>query len=371
MFVGGLVFRVIRVVGLGWSRDRAPSAGSKVGGVAKSYAKGLIVWPFIPWVKQTFSGNAVTLIAGGIFHLGLFAIIFLGTPHMLGWKSLLGFGWPTLPLPIIDWLAAAAIAALVALAINRMSNPLLRKISGPGEVLNWIVVFLPMVTGYMTTHHLMFRYEVIYSLHVICGERAVDLDPLQPNLALRLLLLLEDDPRSAVRQAGGDAVMGGAMETKIALDTFVEETGGWIASQLEACTRCGICAEACHFYQATGNPEFSPVWKVDLLKRAYEQEFTLGGKLRTMLGLQKKIDKDDLEAWSKLVYQACTVCNKCAMVCPDGDPIGSADPRCAGRIGQCGHGPAGPGRCGPEADGRGKPPRCHRRSVRDPDGLDR
>ncbi len=62
--------------------------------------------------------------------------------------------------------------------------------------------------------------------------------------------------------------------TQIALDTFVAETGGWVASQLEACTRCGICAEACHFYQATGNPEFAPVWKIEVLRKAYEQRMT-------------------------------------------------------------------------------------------------
>ncbi len=40
-----------------------------------------------------------------------------------------------------------------------------------------------------------------------------------------------------------------------------------------------MCAEACHFYQATGNPEYAPVWKIELLRRAYEQRFTVGGKL--------------------------------------------------------------------------------------------
>ena len=68
--------------------------------------------------------------------------------------------------------------------------------------------------------------------------------------------------------------------TKQAMDAFVHETGGWVASQLEACTRCGMCAEACHFYQATGNPEYAPVWKLELLRRAYEQRFTLVGGLQ-------------------------------------------------------------------------------------------
>ena len=67
------------------------------------------------------------------------------------------------------------------------------------------------------------------------------------------------------------------MKTQTAVQTLVSETGGWVASQLEACTRCGMCAEACHFYQGTGNPEYAPVWKIELLRRAYEQRFTLSG----------------------------------------------------------------------------------------------
>jgi len=112
------------------------------------------------------------------------------------------------------------------------------------------------------------------------------------------------------------------MENKVVLDTFVKETGGYVASQLEACTRCGICAEACHFYEATGNPEFSPVWKIELLKRAYEQRFTLSGKIKLALGIDKKITEEDILHFSKIVYEACTMCNKCSMVCPMGIQLG-------------------------------------------------
>lgn len=110
---------------------------------------------------------------------------------------------------------------------------------------------------------------------------------------------------------------------KHAYDTFIHETGGWVASQLEACTRCGMCAEACHFYQATGNPEYAPVWKVELLRRAYEQRFTLVGGFKKMIGIEKEITDEDLAHWSELNYHACTVCNKCSMVCPMGIDLGS------------------------------------------------
>jgi nitrate reductase gamma subunit len=165
--VGGLVYRLVNVIGLGWSKDRIPAKGSKAAGVAKTFLKGIIIWPFIPWVKNTFNKNPLIYVGGGLFHLGLFTVIFLGTPHMLVWKSLLGFGWPTLALPIVDFLAVVAIVAMLVLLVNRIIHPVLRLISGPAEYLAWLFVFLPMVTGYMMTHHLWFQYEVLYSLHMI------------------------------------------------------------------------------------------------------------------------------------------------------------------------------------------------------------
>ncbi|NMC84514.1 MAG: hypothetical protein GYA58_04445 [Anaerolineaceae bacterium] len=166
-FIAGMAYRLVRVLFLGYSPDKVPARGSKLGGALKSYLKGIIAWPFIPWVKNTFKKNPLIYIAGGLFHLGLFVILVLGTAHMLVWKSLLGISWPTLPLPIVDWMAAVTIIAMVILFINRLINPVLKLISGPAEYLNLLIVFLPMVTGYIMTHHLWFPYEVLYSLHML------------------------------------------------------------------------------------------------------------------------------------------------------------------------------------------------------------
>jgi nitrate reductase gamma subunit len=171
VFVGGMAYRLVRVLALGWTRDRVPTKGSKIKGVVTTYLKGIIIWPFLPWVRNTFSKKPVMYLAGGLFHLGLFVIIFFGTPHMLVWKSLLGPGWATLPVPIVDWFAAVTIIAMVGLLINRFVDPVLKLITGAAEILNWLVVFVPMVTGYLMTHHLINPYEAIFSLHVL----AVDL----------------------------------------------------------------------------------------------------------------------------------------------------------------------------------------------------
>ena len=105
------------------------------------------------------------------------------------------------------------------------------------------------------------------------------------------------------------------------MNVFVQKTGGWAASQLEACTHCGMCAEACPYYLATGNPDYTPIWKVELLSRAYQQRFTLVGKVKTALGFNKAITDEDIKDWSAIDFNACTMCGKCAAVCPMGIEI--------------------------------------------------
>lgn len=112
------------------------------------------------------------------------------------------------------------------------------------------------------------------------------------------------------------------MKSQTVMNTFVEKTGAYVAAQLEACTRCGMCAEACHFYQSSGNPEFAPVWKIELLRRAYEQRFTPVGKFKVAFKLDKPVTDEDIAHWSFIDYQACTMCNKCSMVCPMGINLG-------------------------------------------------
>jgi Fe-S oxidoreductase len=65
------------------------------------------------------------------------------------------------------------------------------------------------------------------------------------------------------------------------------------------------------------------VWKLELLRRAYEQRFTLIGRFKLAVGIDKHITDEDLLEWSELNYYACTVCNRCSMVCPMGIDLGS------------------------------------------------
>lgn len=114
---------------------------------------------------------------------------------------------------------------------------------------------------------------------------------------------------------------GRTVDRQSVINTYVREVGGAVASQLEACTRCGLCAEACHFYMTTGKPEYTPIWKVELLKRAYEQRFTPIGQIKSALGMSKPVTDEDLVEWTEYQFLACTECHRCSWACPMGIDI--------------------------------------------------
>lgn len=129
-------------------------------------------------------------------------------------------------------------------------------------------------------------------------------------------------------------------DQKSQFEFLTHEIGGWAAAQLEACTRCGICAAACPFFEATKDPQTIPIWKLDLLRRAYEQQATLLGRIKVGLHLEKPVRPADLEHWSELNFTACSTCNRCSMTCPMGIAIGSLLHELRDRLAEAGAVPA-------------------------------
>ncbi|MCU7853957.1 MAG: (Fe-S)-binding protein [Candidatus Thiodiazotropha sp. (ex Monitilora ramsayi)] len=94
-----------------------------------------------------------------------------------------------------------------------------------------------------------------------------------------------------------------------------------ISSYLSSCVHCGICAEACLFYTETNDPRYTPIHKVEPLKKLWQVENTFWGKLGKSLGLIKPLTESDFADWEQLVYDSCTLCGRCSMVCPVGNDI--------------------------------------------------
>ena len=94
-----------------------------------------------------------------------------------------------------------------------------------------------------------------------------------------------------------------------------------VAAFFSSCVHCGLCAEACLFYVETGDPDLTPIRKVEPMRRLWRDEHTLLGRLASRLGLTKPVTDADLKDWETLVYDSCTMCGRCSLVCPVGNDI--------------------------------------------------
>jgi Fe-S oxidoreductase len=105
------------------------------------------------------------------------------------------------------------------------------------------------------------------------------------------------------------------------LNALREQIDAPVASFFTSCVSCGICAEACLFYQETGDPKYTPIHKLEPMRRIWSNEFTLLGRAKSMLGMGRKVTEQDLADWEELVYDSCTMCGRCTLVCPVGNDI--------------------------------------------------
>jgi len=105
------------------------------------------------------------------------------------------------------------------------------------------------------------------------------------------------------------------------LDALRAEIDAPVAAFFSSCVHCGLCAQACLFYLETGDPQYTPIKKLEPLRRVWEAEFTLFGRLKGLIGLNKKVTDEMLAEWEPLLYDSCTMCGRCSMICPVGNDI--------------------------------------------------
>ena len=113
-----------------------------------------------------------------------------------------------------------------------------------------------------------------------------------------------------------------APDARKAAREFVAQMNRDAAFQLEACVRCGQCADACHFYLVTHDPRYTPVFKLRPMLRAYQRERAPFAAVKRRLGLAPaEVTAAELTEWSALLYDACNLCGRCTLACPMGIDI--------------------------------------------------
>jgi len=162
ILVAGTIWRIVGIVLLAKKPDYSEPRGPGGPGAALKviYTRAFTAEPF---KKATLYPK----IMGYVMHIGLFAVIFLFTPHILFFEGWTGFDWPGLPNSVIFFIGVATVVSGFALIIRRMTSPVLKLISNFDDYFSWFVTMLPLMTGLLIPVRALFRYEDLLAIHIL------------------------------------------------------------------------------------------------------------------------------------------------------------------------------------------------------------
>lgn len=124
--------------------------------------------------------------------------------------------------------------------------------------------------------------------------------------------------KNLARQAPASPLME-HQRVQRAKDVIVSKIDSRTAMELETCIHCGMCSEACHFYETTHEPKYTPIHKAHLVRTVYRRELS---PLRWLNRLFiRDITAQQLEEWQDLLFNACNECGRCDLMCPVGIQI--------------------------------------------------
>ncbi len=164
LFVGGMVFRMAALALMARRKSLAEPRGSEWGPGLRMIWRRSFVLP-----QLGFRGK-LTFVSGYLFHLGLLLVVLFLSQHILLLRSVLGFGWPSLPRGVIDVAAVLAMAALVVLLVHRFTDPVKRLLSDFQDYLSWTVTCLPLLTGFLLSRNAGFDYRTLLTVHLLTVE---------------------------------------------------------------------------------------------------------------------------------------------------------------------------------------------------------
>lgn len=103
-----------------------------------------------------------------------------------------------------------------------------------------------------------------------------------------------------------------------ALQVLEKQLNRPLAAALEVCARCGICAEACHYYVAEPKLEHVPAYRAEQLRKVYRRKHDFFGKFFPDWVGAKDLDEQTLERMAEMAFGECTLCRRCTFNCPMG-----------------------------------------------------
>lgn len=144
VFFVGVAWRLVTVLRRSKRVDYSEPRNSGISGAIMANIHG-----FYP--RKEISGRVrIQVIAGYMFHLGLFVLVLFAAPHVKFIEEhITGFSYMMMPYWAFIVASEIAFAGLILLWIHRLLNPVTRLISKRSDHIATILVFVVMLTGCM------------------------------------------------------------------------------------------------------------------------------------------------------------------------------------------------------------------------------
>lgn len=107
-------------------------------------------------------------------------------------------------------------------------------------------------------------------------------------------------------------------KAELALSVLRQRLNQQLQASLEVCVRCGLCAEACHYYVADPKPEYVPAYRAEQLRKIYRRLFDPLGKAVPGWVGAAELDQEMIEKLIQAAFGSCTMCGRCVINCPMG-----------------------------------------------------
>lgn len=104
----------------------------------------------------------------------------------------------------------------------------------------------------------------------------------------------------------------------LALDVLRQRLNRQLEASLDVCVRCGLCAEACHYYISNPKPEHVPAYRAEQLRKIYRQLFDPLGRIAPGWAGAAPLDQSMVEQLIATAFGSCTMCGRCVLNCPMG-----------------------------------------------------
>jgi len=159
IFFAGVALRLFEVFVKGTRPDLAAPRAPGWPGAARTVLSR-------SWTAKGFTkGATFHLVAGYMFHIGLFVLLFFAAPHVVFIEErILGFGWAPAPHWLFILAADLAFAGIMLLWLRRAMHPVMRKISTFDDHAAAILVFVVMLTGCMA---LLMSHDSLRAIHML------------------------------------------------------------------------------------------------------------------------------------------------------------------------------------------------------------